>query len=647
MSFIAPYRVPTARPTSDPAGRPHRRRRASGPRLEVLEDRTVLSTLVVQNNADSGSGSLRAVIAAAQRGDTIVFAPKVHDIVLTSGELDITQNLNIDGPSPGTLTIQRSAAPGTPSFRIFDISGAGVDVSISGVTIANGLADGTLAPSLLPGLGGGIDNVESSLSLTNDVVRDNQAVGLASVSALGYPGVGAGGGINNLQGILTITDCTVADNQAIGGNGSLFGVGTGGAINNAQGVVTVVGSTLVSNQAIGGDDGSGPFFNGLGAGGAIANNTPSGGLTSTLTVIDSVLGGNEALGGNDDGGDDPGTGVGGAIHNGGTATVISSTFIGNMAQGGTGNTAGSSFVTGPGGGFGGAILNATGAGIASTLRVTASAFVGNVALGGDDNQAAPGSTVSTVGIGAGGGIINGGGSSATITASFLGDNVAEGGSGNVPSPGVLVSTGIGGGFVNGFGPSVATFTGCVLIGNQAEGGTGFSGSVGGDGWGGGLVNTTGGTATVTDSVIDGNQAIGGTGGAGGEGGDGLGGGLIDGTFGDNVPQSNPFGPSSVTMIDSTLTGNLAQGGGGGPGGAGGDGLGGGAFIGPADLLSLTGCAVTYNDANGGAGGSGGGAAGQGMGGGVYNLDPGGFTFDITTIIASNTASTSNNNIDTA
>ncbi len=54
----------------------------------------------------------------------------------------------------------------------------------------------------------------SDLTLTNDVVRDNQAVGLASVSALGYPGVGAGGGINNLQGVVTITDCTVEDNEA-------------------------------------------------------------------------------------------------------------------------------------------------------------------------------------------------------------------------------------------------------------------------------------------------------------------------------------------------------------------------------------------------------------------------------------------------
>jgi hypothetical protein len=39
----------------------------------MLEERTVLSTWTVTNSADSGDGSLRAVIAAAQSGDQIVF----------------------------------------------------------------------------------------------------------------------------------------------------------------------------------------------------------------------------------------------------------------------------------------------------------------------------------------------------------------------------------------------------------------------------------------------------------------------------------------------------------------------------------------------------------------------------------------------
>ena len=58
-----------------------------------LEDRTVLSVLTVLNNADSGAGSLRAAIAAAQSGDTIVFDPSLayETITLSSGPLAAQQ----------------------------------------------------------------------------------------------------------------------------------------------------------------------------------------------------------------------------------------------------------------------------------------------------------------------------------------------------------------------------------------------------------------------------------------------------------------------------------------------------------------------------------------------------------------------------
>ena len=62
------------------------------PRLEPLEERTVLSTWMVTSTADSGDGSLRTVIAAAQDGDQIVFDPSLHGqtITLTSGELAVS-----------------------------------------------------------------------------------------------------------------------------------------------------------------------------------------------------------------------------------------------------------------------------------------------------------------------------------------------------------------------------------------------------------------------------------------------------------------------------------------------------------------------------------------------------------------------------
>ena len=107
------------------------------PRLEALEDRVTPSTLTVLNNADSGSGSLRAAIAAAHSGDTIVFAHSVHDIKLTSGQLAVTKSLTIDGPGANQLTIS-----GNDASRVFDVSN-GASVTIDGVTIADGATVGS------------------------------------------------------------------------------------------------------------------------------------------------------------------------------------------------------------------------------------------------------------------------------------------------------------------------------------------------------------------------------------------------------------------------------------------------------------------------------------------------------------------------
>src|SRR6516164_63712 len=83
------------------------RERRFVPRVEGLEDRTVPSTLTVLNNFDSGAGSLRDMIGHANSGDTIVFAPSLNGqtITLTSDELPIKNNLNIEGPGADNLAI--------------------------------------------------------------------------------------------------------------------------------------------------------------------------------------------------------------------------------------------------------------------------------------------------------------------------------------------------------------------------------------------------------------------------------------------------------------------------------------------------------------------------------------------------------------
>ena len=83
-----------------------RRWRWLRPRLGGLEDRTVLSTLTVLNNLDSGAGSLRDTIAAASSGDTATVAHALagRTITLTSGELAVTKSLDIEGLGANELT---------------------------------------------------------------------------------------------------------------------------------------------------------------------------------------------------------------------------------------------------------------------------------------------------------------------------------------------------------------------------------------------------------------------------------------------------------------------------------------------------------------------------------------------------------------
>ena len=85
--------------------RPRRRRFA--PRIDSLETRALLSTLVVTNDDDSGTGSLRQAIADAASGDTITFSHSLRGqtIMLTSGALDITKSLDIDGPGASQLSV--------------------------------------------------------------------------------------------------------------------------------------------------------------------------------------------------------------------------------------------------------------------------------------------------------------------------------------------------------------------------------------------------------------------------------------------------------------------------------------------------------------------------------------------------------------
>jgi hypothetical protein len=218
---------------------------------------------IVNNNNDSGTGSLRFVIANVCAGSTITFAPNVTGAInLTSGELLINKPLTINGPGANLLSVQRGA--GAPNFRIFNIAPASVIATISGLTIANGNAPGTN--------GGGIYNT-ATLTLTNSSVIGNGA------------DFSNGGGIFNDGVSLTLTNSTISGNTASGSS-------TGGGIGNTGGTVTITNSTISGNTV------SGSFS----CGGGILNNS------GTITITNSTISGNSA----------PGSFSGGGINNGGT-----------------------------------------------------------------------------------------------------------------------------------------------------------------------------------------------------------------------------------------------------------------------------------------------------------------------------------------
>src|SRR5262249_26527931 len=132
------------------------------------EDRTLPSTFTVTNLLDSGPGSLRAAVSAANTNpgaDTINFASGLSGTIpLTSGELSITDALAIDGPGGSPLAVS-----GSDASRVFRVAGSAGSVAINHLTITNGRTTDS---------GGGILNeAGATLTLAHVVLANNQANG--------------------------------------------------------------------------------------------------------------------------------------------------------------------------------------------------------------------------------------------------------------------------------------------------------------------------------------------------------------------------------------------------------------------------------------------------------------------------------------
>jgi hypothetical protein len=203
---------------------------------------------LVTNTGDSGLGSLRRALSVANLWDIILFSPAVTNVIkLTSGELGTDKNITISGPGAKFLTIS-----GNNSNRVFNITGG--NVTLSGLTIANGNADGgggirvgagtlniyqcqimsNTAPDLIGG-GGIYVLTNASLVLSNSAIAFNHAYIL-------------GGGIYVNGGQAAMWNCTVFSNalkDVPNGIFSPFGAG----IVVYQGSLGIISSTVSSNSS--------------------------------------------------------------------------------------------------------------------------------------------------------------------------------------------------------------------------------------------------------------------------------------------------------------------------------------------------------------------------------------------------------------
>jgi hypothetical protein len=283
------------------------------------------ATNTVTSTDDSGAGSLREALGNAANGDTIDATGVSGTILLTSGELLVSNSVTITGP--GNLAVDGNF-PNTTN-RVFHITNA-VTVAISSLTITNGAESNDN--------GGGIWNDHSTLTMSNCAVSGN------------WTG-GDGGGIwNNASGggaTLTIANSTLSGNAADVEGGGIFNDGSAGG----WATLIISNSTVSGNTAL--------------YAGGIENKAQQG--IAALTLIASTLNDNLAQ-------------SGGGIYNEGYSggaylTIAKSTLSDNWADGGSG---GGIFNDGRYGGKATASINA------STLSSNAA----DVAGGAIYNQAA-------------------------------------------------------------------------------------------------------------------------------------------------------------------------------------------------------------------------------------------------------------------
>jgi uncharacterized protein with beta-barrel porin domain len=398
---------------------------------------------VVTNTNDSGVGSLRAAIIAAEAAgapagtpgatQAITFAPGLTGTITLLSPLPlIYTNMSITG-NPGI------AIDGGGANRGFFVSGLAttgsgappaITVSISNIAIQNVNAQGGAGG--LGGGGGGLGaggglfvNQNANVTIANVSFSHAAATGGVGGQALFATGGGGGGGLGGAGGA-----GTSGGSSAGGGGGGLFfaggsSAGGGGAGGGGGGGITSAGAAGVGNNA--GNGGAGAA--GIGGGGG-GGNAGSGGTTGSGGGTGAANGANNGgLGGFGGGGGGGGTGVAGAggFGGGGGGPIGNGSAGGAGGFGGGGGADGSAHAgLGGNGGFGG------GSGGADAGLPGLAGFGGGHGDGGLGNGGGGGAMGGAVFVAAGGSLIiagqGGTAASDSVTAGAGGGGIATGGS---------------------------------------------------------------------------------------------------------------------------------------------------------------------------------------------------------------------------
>jgi hypothetical protein len=255
---------------------PHRCR----PALEVLEDRCVPSTFIVNNTLDTFTGSGVPTPGTLRWAcDQANSTPGANTIAFDKSVFSTPQTINLFYGFVGDLQYGRPGLGNTTGMQTITGPAAGVTVSgggqdggvfsigrlvtasISGLTFSNGSAS----------IGGGVFN-NGTLTLTGCTVSYNDSVGYEAY----------GGGVFN-RGTLTLTNCTVSGN-------SLYGV----YLAEGAGVFNT-GTLTLTNCTISGNVGGGVFNSGTATLGNTIVSDVSGGFTSEGNNLIVGNGGNSLL----------------------------------------------------------------------------------------------------------------------------------------------------------------------------------------------------------------------------------------------------------------------------------------------------------------------------------------------------------------